>query len=118
MLKDASTSVIPPELSLKKKKKKRERKPRFRFFTEKYKPEKRRILACFQQFEKTYLFQNLFYRKSTCDIYVLQSLQGQLLDFHSLTAFLSLERELMCLKAGEISFHILGSMKETNSLPF
>ena len=107
----------PPELSLKKKKEKRERKPRIRFFTEKCKPEKTRILAYFKQFEKTYLFQNLFYRKSTCDIYVLQSLQGQLLGFHSLIAFLNPERDLICLKAGGISFHILGSMKETDSLP-
>ena len=59
--------------------KKRKRKPRFRSFTEKCKPEKTRILAYFKQFEKTYPFQNLFYRKPTCDIYVLQSRQGQLL---------------------------------------
>ena len=78
---------------------------------------KTRILAYFKQFEKTYPFQNLFYRKPTCDIYVLQSLQGQLLGFHSLIAFLNPERDLICLKAGGISFHILGTMKETDSLP-
>ena len=68
----------------KKKKEKRKRKLRFRSFTEKCKPEKTRILAYFKQFEKTYPFQNLFYRKPTCDIYVLQSLQGQL---HTLNCF-------------------------------
>ena len=53
----------PPELSCKKK-----RKPRFRSFTEKYKPEKTCILAYFKSFEKTYSFENLFYRKPNCDI--------------------------------------------------
>ena len=77
---------------------------------------KRRKLPYFKQFEKTYPFQNLFYRKPTCDTYVLQSLQGQLLGFHSLIAFLNPEKVLICLKAGGISFHILGPMKETDSL--
>ena len=89
------------EISLKKKKKKRKRKPRFRLFTEKCKPEKTCILAYFKQFEKTYLLENLFYSKSTCDIYILQSLQGQLLGFHSLIAFLNPKRDLICLKAAE-----------------
>ena len=92
--------------------KKKKRKLRFRSFTEKCKPEKSRILAYFKQFEKTYPFQNLFYRKPTCDIHVLQSLQRQLLGFHSLIAFLNPERELICFKAGGISSHI-----ETDSLP-
>ena len=78
---------------------------------------KTRIVAYFKQFEKTYPFQNLFYRKPTCDIYVLQSLQGQLLGFHFLITFLNPERDLICLKAGGISFHILGPMKETDALP-
>ena len=34
-----------------------------------------------------------------------------------LNCFLKPERELICLKAGGISFHILGPMKETDSLP-
>ena len=89
---------------------KKKRKPRFRSFTEKCKPEKTRILAYFQQFEKTYPFQYLFYRKPTCDMYVLKSLQGNLLGFHSLIAFLKPKRELICLKAGGISYHILGPM--------
>ena len=76
---------------------------------------KTRIVAYFQQFEKAYPFQNFLYRKPTCDIYVLQSLQGQLLGFHSLIAFLNPDRDLICLKTGGISFHILGSMKETDS---
>ena len=100
----------PPELSRKK------RKPRFHSFKKKCKPEETRILAYFKQFEKTYPFQTLFYRKPTCDIYVLQSLQGQLLGFYSLIDFLNPERELIRLKAGGISFHVLGPIKETDSL--
>ena len=55
--------------------------------------------------------------KQACDIYVLQSLQGHLLGFHSFIAFLIPESKLIYLKAGGISFHVLGPMKETDSLP-
>ena len=88
----------------------KKKKAEIPFFYGTCKPEKTRILTYFKQFEKTYPFQIFFYRKPTCDTYVLQSLQGQLLGFHSLTAFLNPERELICLKAGGISSYILGSM--------
>ena len=86
----------PPELSRKKKK-----KAEIPFFYRKVQTRETQKLAYFKQFEKTYPFQNLFYRKPTCDIYVLQSLQRQLLGFHSLIAFLNPDRELIYLKAGE-----------------
>ena len=54
----------------------KKKKAEIPLFYGKCKPEKTGILAYFKQFEKTYPFQNLFYRKPTCDIYVLQSLQG------------------------------------------
>ena len=84
-------------LELSRKKKKAE----IPFFYGKVQTRETQKLAYFKQFEKTYPFQNLFYRKPTCDIYVLQSLQRQLLGFHSLIALLNPERELIYLKAGE-----------------
>lgn len=47
---------------------------------------------------------------------ILQTLQGQLLDFHILTAFLKLERELFPLISEGINYQIFGALKNRDSV--
>ena len=56
--------------------------------------EKHAYQAILSSLKRLILFKIEFYRKPTCDICVLQSLQGQLLGFRFLIAFLNPERDL------------------------